>query len=107
MIESIVINLAPIALNKGRHEQQQCALGLMEIGHDALHDVECIAWCYHYLSVGVQRQQVVTIKVVKYLLQCLECGETIVLLLIRHPLSHAQLLLCSIGTLTDEYTYVI
>ena len=105
--ERIVIYLAPVALDEGRHQQQQGALGLMEVGHDALHDVERVARCYHDLRVGVQRRQVVAVKVVQYLLQCLQRGEAVVLLLVGHPLRHAELLLRSIGTLADEHTYII
>ena len=54
MAEGIVVYLAPVAFDEGRHEQQQCALGLVKVGDDTLHDVERIARCYHDLRIGVQ-----------------------------------------------------
>lgn len=54
MAEGIVVYFAPVAFDEGRHEQQQCALGLVEVGDDTLHDVERIARCYHDLRIGVQ-----------------------------------------------------
>ena len=42
----IVVNLAPIALEEGAHEQQQRALGLVKIGDEHLHDLVSVARRY-------------------------------------------------------------
>ena len=107
MAEGIVVYLAPVAFDEGRHKQQQCALGLMEVGDDALHDMEGIAWSNHDLRIGVQGRQVVTVKILEYLLQGLQGGQRIVLGVVGHPLGDTQLLLGGIGITADEHTYII
>ena len=107
MSKGVVVNLAPIALHEGRHEQQQSALGLMEVGDDTSHDVECVARRNHDLRIGVQGWQFVTVEIGEDVLQCLQGGKAVVVLLIGHPLGNAQLLLRSIGAATDEYSYII
>ena len=43
MRQCVIIDLPPISFHEGGDEQQQCALGLMEIGHNSLHQLERIA----------------------------------------------------------------
>ena len=54
--KGVIINLAPVTFDKSRHEQQQCTLGLVEIGDDTLHNMERVAWRYHNLRIGVERR---------------------------------------------------
>ena len=43
MGQCVVIDGAPLALDEGAYQQQQGALGLMEIGHHHAHYMECVA----------------------------------------------------------------
>ena len=79
----------------------------MEVGNNTLHDVERVARGNHNLRIGVQGGQIVAVKIIEYLLQRLQCGEAIIPFLVGHPLSHTQLLFHSIGTPTDEHTYIV
>ena len=52
--QGIIVYLAPIAFDKGGYQQQQGALGLVEVGHYLLHYLVLITGGYDNLGTGVK-----------------------------------------------------
>ena len=65
MTQGIVVNLVPVALDKGTHQEQQRRLRLMEIGDQHLYYLVVIAWGNDNLRTAMQRLQPVTVEPVE------------------------------------------
>ena len=65
MLQCIVIDAPPISFDKGRNEQEESGLRLVEIRYHRPHNVVFIARSNHYLRAGVKRRQVVTLQIVE------------------------------------------
>ena len=59
MSEGVVVDLMPVAFDKGAHEEKQRGLGLVEVGDQHLHNLVVIAWSDDNLGAGVEDVEVV------------------------------------------------
>ena len=49
MLQGIVVDLLPIPLQECTDKKEKCALRLVKIGNEHLHDLIFVAGCYDYL----------------------------------------------------------
>ena len=93
MSEGIVVDLMPIALDKGADQQQQRRLGLVEIGHQHLDNLVVIAWGNDDLSTAMEHLHGSGIHPVGQCPQCLNTPYPILLTfaIIRLPLTDVEL----------------
>ena len=59
MSEGVVVDLMPVAFDKGTHEEEQSGLGLVEVGDQHLHNLVVIAWGDDNLGAGMKHVEVV------------------------------------------------
>ena len=86
----------PVAVYKGRHQQQQSTLRLVEIGNHYLYDVVPVTRRNYDLSACLEHIQMMTVQVIQYLLESLDrCHCRIGL--VRSPLLDMHIILSSIG----------
>ena len=69
--QGVVIHAAPPVLaHKGRHEQQQCRLRLVEVGNHAVHDAVLEARGNHQLGAAHVGVGMVAVQVIDDVLKC-------------------------------------
>jgi len=47
VVQRKLIGFLPLRPNEGRYQQQQCALGLVEVGDESFHDFHLVSGCDH------------------------------------------------------------
>lgn len=99
MTQGIVVYLFPVSLHKGRYEQQERALRLMEVGDYGNDDLVVVSRSDDDLCAGVQGFQMVAFQVVEQGLQGLCGGDSGTLFgsLVGLPLPYVQLFFRGMG----------
>ena len=69
IVKSVAVDLFPISVYKGRYQQEQGALGLVEIGYHHLHDVVLVARSYDDLGACLEHIKMMTVQVIQYILK--------------------------------------
>ena len=89
--QSVVVNRSPIVLaDKGAHQQQQCALRLVEVSNHTTDDAVAEAWRNHQLRACHKVVEAVTVQMVDEALQRF-ARRQVGLLNVRRPLRHLLL----------------
>lgn len=68
MVESVAVAVFPGIAYQGRHEQQECALGLVEICYQTTDNMVFIARGYHQLGVAVKVVKTVVVHPLQHML---------------------------------------
>ena len=63
MVQCIVIDVVPAFANKGADQKEQCALRLMEIRYQPLHNLVVISWSNNNLSTGMKDVKLMTVEI--------------------------------------------
>ena len=105
--EGVVVDGAPVVVaHKGRHEQQQCALGLVKIGDHAVDDAVLEAGGYHELCAARVALGMMPVEIVDDVAQRL-LGRDHAGGVVGHPLRHGELILVGIGVRLEHLPYVV
>ena len=104
--QGIVVNLVPIALDKGTHEQQQCRLRLMEVGDQHLHNLIVIARSNDNLRTRMQYLKTADIHPCGQTSQCLN-SRNITRVVIGFPLTYVKLFFRQISIPHHLHSHII
>ena len=75
MVESVAVAVFPGIAYQGRHEQQECALGLVEICYQTTDNMVFIARGYHQLGVAVKVVKVIVVHPLEHIAVGLLCAD--------------------------------
>ena len=112
MRKSIIVNLLPIALEESTHQKQECALRLMEIGDQHLHNLILIARSNDNLRAGMESLQAVAVQIIDDCLDSLHRSDSIYQIaifrkLVRIPLFYVQIFFICLRMLQQMNAHVI
>ena len=65
VLQGMVVYLAPVVAYKGGYQQQQCALRLVEIRNQCLHNFEQVSRCNKYLGARDYLLRLLLVKIVE------------------------------------------
>ena len=71
----IVAQIAPTLSDKGAHQKEKRALGLVEVGYHTTHNVILVAWSYDDLGAGVEHFLVSLVHIAEQGREGIHCGE--------------------------------
>ena len=107
VVERIVVDGAPVVYaHKCRHQQEQCALRLVEVGNHTANDAILESRRNHQLGTAHICLGVVAVEIVNHILQRF-LGADFTRCAVRHPLLHGEHFLVGIGVGFEHLPHIV